>query len=276
MKSIKHPGKCKICGEFKELTQEHIPPKKAFNSNKVVILPFEEVMKTISGETGRMPWDTQGLKGQIQQGGFKQYCLCRSCNNNTGQWYMRTYTEFAQTLNVMIVSCQLTVGNPYSFVIKDIYPLRLYKAMMTLMCNINNDCFGDEQLRQFLLNKESNDIDTSKYSLYMYLVSTQMPRINGISGIININHPNEFIMVSEVNSYPMGFALYLNKPLNYIPFGLNVDSFASYDYNTKCDIRFKGMPYLDINTQFPVDYRSKEDIIECVKSTEKVSDNNNE
>ncbi len=276
MKSLKHPGICKICGELKDMSPEHIPPKNAFNSSKVTVLPFEEVTKIMSGADGRMPWDTNGLRGTVQQGGYRKYCLCHSCNNNTGQWYMRSYTDLAKTIHTIIVTENLSVGCSYSFEIKELYPLRLYKAMMTMMCDINNDCFGDDRLRKALLNKESNDIDTSKYSLYMYWVSAQMPRINSVSGILDLNKPNDTILVSEMNSYPIGFALYLDKPKNYVPFGLNIDNFATFDYNTKCDIRFIGIPYLDINSQFPIDYRSKEDIIECVESTEKAKDINNE
>ena len=56
--------------------------------------------------------------------------------------------------------------------------------MMTMVCDINYDCFEDDNLRQFLLNKENNHIDTSPYSLYMYMVSTQMLRIEQLSGIL--------------------------------------------------------------------------------------------
>ena len=268
MKALKHPGICKICGEFKDMSPEHVPPQKAFNSHNVTVLPFSEVVKSLAGAEGRMPWDTRGLKGTIQQGGHKKYCLCRECNNNTGSWYMRSYTDLAKTFHVMIHKEGLSVGNSYSFVIKDLYPLRIYKAMMTMMCDINNDCFGDENLRQFLLNKDNKNIDTSKYSLYMYLVSTQMPRISGVSAIVSINNVKDSVLVSEMSSYPIGFALYLDKPENYTPFGLNVDMFATFDYDAKCDLQFVGMPYLDINSQFPADYRSKDDIIKCVEKTE--------
>ena len=173
--------------------------------------------------------------------------------------------KHAKTINAMIISENLAVGTAYSFVIKDLYPLRLYKAIMTLMCDINNNCFGDDNLRQFLLNKENTNIDTSKYSLYMYLVSTHMPRINGLSGLVSIDDVNNTVLVSEIAVYPIGFALYLKKPNNYSPFGLNIDGFSQFDYNTKCDVRFTGMPYLDINTQFPTDYRSKDDIIKCIE-----------
>ncbi len=276
MKALKHPGICKICGQMKELTAEHIPPKNAFNSTNVMVLPFEEVVKTLAGAEGRMPWDTNGLKGTVQQGGNKKYCLCRECNNNTGSWYMRAYTDFAKTVNAMIQQEGLTVGNSYSFIIKNLYPLRIYKAMMTLICDINNNCFGDETLRQFLMDRENKSINTSKYSLYMYFVSTQMPRISGLSGIVSLNNVNEPVLVSEISLYPIGFALYLDKPKYYTPFGINIDMFATFDYDTKCDLQFSGVPYLDINSQFPADYRSKDDIVKCVENTEKAMENRNE
>ena len=276
MKALKHPGICKICGQMKELTAEHIPPKNAFNSTNVMVLPFEEVVKTMAGAEGRMPWDTKGLKGTVLQGGHKKYCLCRECNNNTGSWYMRAYTDFAKTVNAMIQQEGLTVGNSYSFVIKNLYPLRIYKAMMTLICDINNDCLGDKKLRQFLMDREDKNIDTSKYSLYMYFVSTQMPRISGLSGIVSVNNVKDSVLVSEMSSYPIGFALYLDKPANYTPFGINIDMFATFDYDAKCDLQFGGVPYLDINSQFPADYRSKDDIVKCVENTEKAMENRNE
>lgn len=258
------------------MSPEHIPPKNAFNSAKVKVLPFDEVIKVMAGVDGRMPWDVQGLQGSIQQGGYKKYCLCQSCNNNTGQWYMRSYTDLAKTIHLMIVSEGLSVGSSYSFVIKDLYPLRLYKAMMTMICDINNNCLGDENLRKFIMNKEDKNIDVSKYSLYMFLVSTQMPRISSISAIVNIFDSKNAVLVSEVAQYPIGFALYIDKPKSYDPFGFNIDRFAAYDYDKKCDIQFQSIPYLDINTQFPADYRSKDDIIKCIENTEKVMDDTNE
>ena len=68
-----------------------------------------------------------------------------------------------------------------------------------------------KKLRHFLMNKEDKNIDTSKYSLYMYFVSTQMPRISGLSGIGSVKDFSSFVMVSEIASYPIGFALYLGN-----------------------------------------------------------------
>lgn len=60
--------------------------------------------------------------------------------------------------------------------------------MITLICDINNKSFGDDKLRQFIMNKTSNSIDTRKYLLYMYLVSSQIPRINSLSAIVRIDY----------------------------------------------------------------------------------------
>ena len=268
MKALKHPGICKICGELKDMSPEHIPPKNAFNSSTVKIFSFEEAMGGISETGGRLPWDTTGLKGSLQQGGHKRYCLCHSCNNNTGQWYMRSYTDLAKTINAMIIENNAIPNKSYSFILKEMYPLRIYKAMMTMMCDINNNCFGDSQLREFIMNKTSNFLDISRYSLYMYLVSSQMPRINGLSAIVNINSPKCPVLISEIAYYPIGFALYIDKPQDYTPFGLSVDVFLDYGYDDKCDVTFSGIPYLDINSHYPADYRSKDEIIKCIKSTE--------
>lgn len=269
MKAVKHPGKCRLCGEFKELTPEHIPPKKAFNNNNITVLPFDKVCKTLTGADGRMPWDINGLKGKVQQGGHKQYCLCKECNNNTGNWYMRAYTDFAKTIDAMIHIENLSPGNSYSFTIKEMYPLRIFKAMMTMICDLNNDCFGDAELRDFLMVKENREIDTSKYSLYMHFVTPQSVRMSGISAMLHLDDPKNPVVVSEMSAYPVGFAMYLDKPRDYVPFGINVDCFADVDYNTKCDVHFAGIPYLDINSQFPIDFRSKDDIIKCITENKK-------
>ena len=217
MKSLKHPGTCKICGKYKDMSAEHIPPKHAFNSSKVLVLPFEEVVKTISGAEGRMPWDIQGLKGVPQQGGFKKYCLCHSCNNDTGQWYMRTYTDVAKTIHSMITVEKLQPGFSYSFTLNNLFPLRLYKAVMTLMCDINNDCFGDDALRKALLSKESK-IDTTRYSVYMYMVSTQMPRMSGLAGILDLHHADDPVHLAAGGLHQPQY--FLSFCLHGFPFSL--------------------------------------------------------
>ena len=98
-------GKCKLCGRTKKLTYEHVPPAGAFNASKVTSYPFSEVMKLITGEDNRMPWDFEGLKGKQKQRGSGNYYLCAECNSNTGSWYMEEYVRVVRTLHEIIRAC---------------------------------------------------------------------------------------------------------------------------------------------------------------------------
>ena len=267
MKAVKHPGNCRLCGSFKSLTFEHVPPKQALNSSAVMILPYKEVIKMITGEDGRLPWNASGLKGQVQQKGSGGYYLCQDCNNATGGWYMREYSSFVRTLHVMIRQEDFNVGNRYSFIVQNTYPLRLFKAIMTMFCDINNNCFGDEKLRKYLLTKEATEIDCKKYTIYAYLLTPEMRRITGLAANVRFGTERAFepVLVSEMASYPIGFALYIDKPFDFTPFGVDISFWSQYGYDEKHEIRIENIPYVNLNSQFPMDYRTKEEILECIE-----------
>ena len=84
------------------------------------------------------------------------------------------------------------------------------------------------------------------------------------------------VLLTEVASYPLGCILCIDKPDWFIPTGLLLNNAATYSYNDKCNLEFIGIPYLDINSQFPADYRSKDDIIKCVENAKKAMENKNE
>ncbi len=271
MKAVKHPGICKLCGTFSEMTFEHVPPEKAFNSFPVRILPFKDVISSMTCSDNKLPLEAISVKGKKQQRGMGGYYLCRKCNSDTGSWYMRQYSELAKTLHVMIDKESLEPGsNLYSFTICEIYPLRLFKAVMTLFCDINNECLGDKNLQSFLLNKESTDFDVRKYRVYMYLIPPGQIRNCPISVIIKTNNAQQ-ICVSEMALYPMGFALYIDKPNDYNAFGFEISNMCNYNYNDRVEMQFLNVPYVSLNSKFPADYRSKDEIIECMNSSKKVA-----
>ena len=87
-----HTGICHICGEYKKLTYEHIPPEAAFKSQRRKMSTVKELME--NKKDNRAPWDIEGLKyKQFQQGtGF--FTLCGECNSFTGAKYGVTYSDF--------------------------------------------------------------------------------------------------------------------------------------------------------------------------------------
>ena len=258
MKSRIPSGKCKLCGKETILTYEHVPPETAFNSSSVKKYPFDQTIKTMIGSENRFPWDFEGLYGKINQRGSGGYYLCKQCNNITGSWYMSSYVTFTKTIHDMIMTEKLQPGDRRSFIIYSMYPLRLFKAIMTMFCDINNNCFGDEQLKNYLLEKESQNLNLSKYKIYLTLVSPQMRRIQGLSAVMNCSE--EPALITEVASYPIGCMLCIDKPDWYTPAGLLINDWATCSFDDKCNIEFIGMPYYDINIQMPGDFRTKEEL----------------
>ena len=88
-------GICHICGERKKLTFEHLPPKKANNSNRARAVTGDELMKHIAGN--EKPWDLSKRKYKELQQGMGGYTLCEECNNKTGKYYGAEYIKFAST-----------------------------------------------------------------------------------------------------------------------------------------------------------------------------------
>ncbi len=257
-------GICKLCGELKPLTFEHVPPEKAFNSFSVMEYSSDTALSVMAGSAGHMPWDFSGFSGKINQRGGGDYYLCRDCNSKTGSWYINEYVSLANTFHKMISEKHYTPNSLLFFRLFDFYPLRIIKAIMTMYCDINHNCFGDDSLRRFLLEKESNELDTDKYSIYMYLASPSMRRIQSLSAmyITNIG----IVTLSEIGSYPIGTILCIDKPKAYIPPGLDISGFAHSTYDETWTSDFIGMPYYEINSLFPTDFRTKEEFRTIMKN----------
>lgn len=61
-------GICHICGKEKELTFEHLPPRKANNSNRAKAIVGDELTKHIAGNN--KPWDFSDCKYKNMQRGM--------------------------------------------------------------------------------------------------------------------------------------------------------------------------------------------------------------
>src|SRR4051812_20841859 len=83
-------GPCCICGVVTKLSFEHVPPRAAYNDQRV----FEaDVRALIAGK-----WDGQGQPsdGKWVQRGAGRETLCEKCNSDTGSWYGTPYVSWAK------------------------------------------------------------------------------------------------------------------------------------------------------------------------------------
>ena len=253
-------GKCRICGKIGTLTYEHVPPKKAFNSNKAFIHMGEEILKQ---DTSGFPWELPKSKGKQLQRGIGGYTLCEKCNNDTGANYGNAFVDFIckgyrETHNKKYIA-----NSWVTITLDEIYPLRIIKQIMSMFFSINTPDLSDahEELREFILSKEKRGISEKDFGFYLYILRGIILKRLGIIVIGNIySDPFKSRVVSELSTPPFGLVLEF-QPKDKSGF-CDITFFANeFDYDQKATIKLK-IPVYRSNSWFPLDFRSRKQIVE--------------
>jgi len=267
MRKRKVSGKCALCGKEGPLSFEHIPPEKAFNSFRARPVTGNLIME----DPDRMPWDTEGLPYESQQRGMGKYSLCTDCNNNTGSWYADEYITFARTFAAMFTDENLESAEVVG--VKDVYPLRIMKQIVSMFCSINN--FEDERikpLREFVLNKTAVGLDKDKYKICMYMTNSPYQKYAPLSVLIRQSgNQLETMAISEITFAPLGFVLYFNPTASWKYDGIDITDMADCGYDECCTIKMRKC-IMEMNDLFPPFYRTKAEILKCVEQNSSIED----
>jgi hypothetical protein len=273
-------GKCHICGEHKVLSYEHVPPVSCFNNRTSRIYKGMDMVGA-TNKTNSLPWEIgkltaeRNIKYEQKQKGIGWCTLCERCNNNTGSWYANSYGDLARQGYLGLKAFGLKNikhENGYTISFKNIYPLRILKQILAMFCSINspNFCDTNKGIREYILNKESKIIDSSKYCLYLYISMGKILRYCGESTVMNVGKDLNVLgsrTVSELTAIPFGHLLEIDPAEDRVKQEGNLFSlFSSYDYREKVDMDIC-LPALEVNTLFPLDYRTKSEIKSDIEKT---------
>jgi hypothetical protein len=132
-------GRCRICGETRKLTREHVPPAAALNLDRARVQTVEEWLK-------RSDENIPG--GAIKQGGVWAYTLCKSCNDRTGALYGDEYRRWAGTILNMLAELGTNVRaleaeretrrGRFSMVGRqDPRPGAMVRQILSMMCSVS-------------------------------------------------------------------------------------------------------------------------------------------
>lgn len=238
-------GYCHICGQYKPLSFEHVPPRSAYNNKTVLKSTLEDLLN--------LPPDVQG-NYKISQKGAGEYTLCEKCNNNTGKWYGGEYVKLAH--RALHVIHQAT-SNKVTFNTGKFYPLRFLKQVMSFFCSINDANFAksNPDLQEFILNKDRLGFPQNMF-LSMYLNMKGKGRYFPLSAKGEIGRG--FEIISEFSFPPFGFVFSIDKPImdNRL---FDVKFFSSYGYNQGVILSFQ-LFLLATFSRYPADYRTMEEI----------------
>lgn len=250
-------GVCRICGFQGKLSEEHVPPKAAFNNKRF----YYEACNILCDDTIDVFMEDgfEGLykkrKAKKYQGGIRFRTLCEACNNKTGGWYAKDFADWTYQGMGILLSAK---GYPTLYYPTWFYPLRVIKQIITMIFSVfisgHEGQYPD--LVKFILNKNLSGLD-KKYRIYCYYNLVGQNRYIG-DNFVREPRIDGMIHVSEITFPPYGFVFTINspKPDHRLT---EITHFVKFGYNelTEHYQRFSTLP---THLPFPLDYRTKEEI----------------
>lgn len=260
-KNKKIQGYCHICGEYGELTFEHVPPRSAYNNRSLLAYDFDQSVNLGPDDN---------VKGKITQKGMGDYTLCGRCNNNTGQWYGSKFKLFCEQGMEILLRAK---GDPVLIYKTVNYPLEVLKQIVAMFFSVNGDglAASNPDLARFVLNKKLRYIPP-KFRFFLYYNLGKKYRYIKLMSKHDASGKNDIIWMSEISFPPYGYMMTIDskKP---DPRLVEITHFSKYDYGEFAVLRQK-LPVLPTNYFIPGDYRTEDEMREDIKKNEKYRKDN--
>jgi len=236
LKATSNPneGLCALCGNMGKLTFEHVPPQCAFNNKMIYVQSHEHLSDEKSLLFG---------KKKKSQKGFGKQSLCASCNNNTGNWYVKDFCEFTeQGLKILKASQALPiVSGQYT-----IKPFNVLKQilMMFISADTSGELRSHEGIVEYLMDRENVNFPKN-INIFIY---SNYSRTKRMLGYLRVFEPgfNGVYQWSEINYQPFGYFLTYNSPPPN-DMMVNITSWKDSAHNAKRLVNLT-TAYLEVST----------------------------
>jgi hypothetical protein len=239
-------GLCRLCGEYKKLSFEHIPPKRAFNNKSLLLTTIEHL-------------DKQWSPSQPRQG-LGKHTLCESCNKKTGSWYGNEFVKWTKQgmewFDHLRAKESIYLQLPFY-----ICPLNVLKQIMVMALAMSSAAALNYHydLRKFVLSKEQRYFP-KKYAVHVYFQKGGKPRFESDIGIMKIDGGYSSYVEAEVALPPFGYCVSTNvgqsKSLADYQGLYDITWFSEYRYDEWSPVYLK-LPKLETHGPVPLDYRTK-------------------
>lgn len=237
---MKREGICRICGKYKKLTFEHVPPQSAFNSNPVFFQKSVHLHDTKSYLYGKRILSNQGAGG---------YYLCKSCNNLTGSYYGESYKRFAY-IGTMALQNRVWARKHITFEYA-IQPLNILKQILAMFMAIDtsDQLLNLDGLSEFILDKNSNELP-DKLRIFIYHTTTKQVR----NGWGMARTKNGIHYLGEITFPPFGVVYALDSEPTRNDF-YEITDFKNYQFNQTVQTRLE-IPFLTPKAYIPGLYQA--------------------
>lgn len=245
-------GVCHLCGSLSNLSFEHVPPRSAFNDQKIVV---PDVRKVLEQDNLDNLGDLPGRQLQRGQGG---YTLCASCNSRTGHLYGPAYADWAvQGAAYLARARGRDTALAYPF---HILPARVLKQIACMFFSINSPGFqaAHPDLVRFVINPREKYVP-EPLRFFVGYIRSPIARHSGVSVALN-SFTGSARLMSELTFYPYAYILALDgqAPKHEM---LDITWFGHHSYDDFASLTLP-IPSLDAYTPFPGDFRSRERVLQ--------------
>jgi hypothetical protein len=249
---LKMMGVCHICGIEGKLTFEHIPPKRAFNSNPVAI-------QTIWGRKLQYEYGLPEAPAQRFGRGMGKRSLCQKCN----EWTASEYGEAFAQWSVQALRYLDRAGPDGQLLLPfEIEPLRVIKQII-VMCLATaeyQDPLLHSTLRNLVLCPYERHIPPCyRFHIYFNPCSPDESRMVTNAAMVRLGEGIKFYSLAEVAFPPMGYSLTLvqgNMGCYASDEGLcYINHFAEFRLGERA-VRWLGIPVKRPSGPAPLNFRN--------------------
>lgn len=185
--------------------------------------------------------------------------LCERCNNLTGAWYVRDYSDWAWQGERLRVS----VGDTNSLALPfRIFPGRVFKQILAIFaCTCGERMFEVHPLlRTLVLNKDSKGRpDQLRLFTYMVHPESHFSRQSGIVGMFDGNRSHTF---AEFAYRPFGYLLVFGGRPSPDEGLFDITFFGDSGYNDYRELHLP-IPVRPVESYLPADFRTKKEWVDA-------------
>jgi len=236
-------GICRLCGEYKDLSFEHVPLRSTGNDQRTIKFNLRQALSLHQGER---------VRGSIEQGGIGFNSLCSKCNSDTDTWYGEAFRKWCRHgMEIM----QRSNGQPKLIYVRNIFPLRILKQIVVMFLAINEPTFAkvNINLPAFARNRYEKYLPP-RYRFFVCFNNDDFFRYYGVSSKNNAE-TGEIVLMSQISFPPYGYLLTLdsNSPDERLQ---EITHFSRYGWSETVDFQMK-LPVLSGQSVYPGVYNAK-------------------
>ena len=227
-------GVCAVCGEYGDLSFEHVPPSSCYNDTSAKLLEGMDALQLDPGAN---------LRYRISQRGMGNYYTCAPCNNKTGHWYVpetQHWVERAASVLNRIGGRDVQDASPYPHFVyvtfTGVRPLLFLKQVVYMFLCINGAGFMKRQpdLRAFVLNPESQDM-SDEYHFNIGLTWGPGARSVGGTAVTDLLGSGGATYLSDLSYPPLYYAMWHGHPYRQLA-PCEISHFKSYGPEDVTDV----------------------------------------